>query len=51
MKCTSCKFYVKSKTYGNGCACRGAKPCDVERKQKISKKYKEKRKWKLQNKT
>lgn len=51
MKCSSCRFYIKSKTYGNGCACQGVKPCDVERKQKISKKYKEKRKWKLQNKT
>ena len=51
MKCSTCKFYVKSKAYGNGCAYRGNKPCDIERKRKSSKKYREKRKWKLQNKT
>lgn len=31
MKCSGCKFYVKSRTYGNSCSCRGTKPCDVAR--------------------
>lgn len=31
MKCSGCKFYVKSKVYGNSCSCRGVKPCDLQR--------------------
>lgn len=48
MKCSNCKYYVKSKTYGNGCACPKDKPCDIMRKAKGSKKYRDKRerKWK-----
>ena len=28
MKCSGCKFYVKSKVIGNHCTCRGDKPCE-----------------------
>ena len=43
MKCSNCKFYTKSKVYGNGCSCRGNKPCDIKRKitkKSYKKKYK-----------
>lgn len=32
MKCSSCRFYIKSKLQGNHCGCMGIKPCDTERK-------------------
>jgi hypothetical protein len=43
MKCSGCKFYKKSKVYGNHCICMGTKPCDVDRNNKISKHYKKER--------
>ena len=33
MKCSSCKFYQKSKVYGNHCICQGVKSCDIDRNQ------------------
>lgn len=33
MKCTGCKYYQKSKVYGNHCICQGTKPCDIARNQ------------------
>lgn len=33
MKCTGCKYYQKSKMYGNHCICQGTKPCDIARNQ------------------
>ena len=36
MKCSSCKFYQKSKMYGNYCNCHGAKPCMAKRRQSKS---------------
>ena len=45
MKCSQCRFYMRSKVYGNGCTCTGLKPCEVarknkEHKRKIRKHYK-----------
>ena len=34
MKCSQCRFYMRSKVYGNGCTCTGLKPCEVARKNK-----------------
>ena len=34
MKCSKCKFYIKSKTQGNHCGCMSNKPCDKERNKK-----------------
>ena len=34
MKCSSCRFYQKSKVYGNHCICTGTKPCEVDRNNK-----------------
>ena len=34
MKCSVCKFYQKSKVYGNHCICTGTKPCEVDRNNK-----------------
>lgn len=34
MKCSLCKFYQKSKMFGNHCICTGAKPCEVDRNNK-----------------
>ena len=28
MKCSECKFWTRSKCYGNSCTCRGEKPCE-----------------------
>ena len=33
MKCTDCKFWTRSKTYGNSCSCRGEKPCERKHKE------------------
>lgn len=38
MKCSSCRFYIKSKIQGNHCGCLGSKPCEAERKQDKKKK-------------
>ena len=45
MKCSECKFWQKSKMYGNHCRCLGTKPCDVDRNYKQYKARKKKR-WK-----
>lgn len=37
MKCSNCRFYIRSKVYGNSCSCRGLKPCEIERKEKYDK--------------
>ena len=37
MKCSNCKYYVRSKVYGNSCSCAGSKPCDTERRYKQKK--------------
>lgn len=34
MKCSSCKFYQKSKMFGNHCICTGAKPCEIDHRDK-----------------
>ena len=34
MKCSGCKYYMRSKVFGNGCSCKGVKPCDKERRAK-----------------
>lgn len=50
MKCSKCKFYTRSKVYGNSCSCRGVKPCDVQRnntKRKYHSKIKKSKKEKL----
>lgn len=49
MNCSKCRFYTRSKVYGNGCSCTGVRPCDIERKVKYDKARKAKRrdkKWK-----
>ena len=33
MHCTDCKFWTRSKTYGNSCSCRGEKPCECKHKE------------------
>lgn len=40
MKCSDCKFWTRSKTYGNSCSCRGEKPCERKHKE-VAKKKKE----------
>jgi hypothetical protein len=43
MRCNKCKFYVKSKLFGNYCSCNAQKkPCELERKQKYHLKRKRK---------
>lgn len=46
MKCSKCKFFIKSRMQGNHCGCMGVKPCEVEyntnRRNKLHKKRKEK---------
>ena len=44
MKCTGCKFYQKSKMFGNHCICTGTKPCEVKRHKKIHEHHKKQNK-------
>lgn len=45
MKCSECKYWVKSKVYGNHCSFRGwLKPCDAERRKKADKSRKKRHK-------
>jgi hypothetical protein len=41
MKCTDCKFWTRSKTYGNSCTCRVEKPCERKHKDVARKKKRE----------
>ena len=43
MKCSECKFWQKSKMYGNHCLCFGTKPCEVDRNDKQYKARKKKK--------
>ena len=36
MRCSACKFWVKSQAYGNHCTCMGMRPCDRDRRDKRS---------------
>lgn len=41
MKCSDCRFYSRSKCYGNSCTCRGEKPCERKHKDVAKKKHRE----------
>ena len=43
MKCSECKFWHKSKMYGNHCRCFCTKPCEVDRNYKQYKARKKKK--------
>lgn len=43
MKCSECRFWQKSKMYGNHCRCLGTKPCEVDRHDKQYKARKRKK--------
>lgn len=43
MKCSECKFWQKSKMYGNHCRCLCTKPCEVDRHDKQYKARKKKK--------
>lgn len=32
MKCSKCRFFVKTKLYGTTCGCQGVKPCEVQKR-------------------
>ena len=51
MKCSGCRFYLKSKINGNHCVCMGDKPCEMDyRTKKIKKlKHKKNEKWNRRN--
>ena len=35
MKCSECRYWVKSKVYGNGCSCMfSERPCEKDRRDK-----------------
>ena len=36
MKCSACKFWMKSQMHGNHCTCLGRKPCDRDRRDKVA---------------
>jgi hypothetical protein len=40
MKCSACKFWVKSQMHGNHCVCTGVKPCERDRREKVEDHYK-----------
>lgn len=40
MKCSACKFWVKSQMHGNHCTCMGRKPCERDRREKVEDHYK-----------
>lgn len=47
MKCSDCKYWFNSKSYGQGCNCPGVRPCDIEKnnkKKKFQRQYKKKKK-------
>ena len=44
MKCSKCKYFVKTKLYSTTCGCQGVKPCEVERKRKERNKIRNKKK-------
>jgi hypothetical protein len=44
MKCSKCKYFVKTKLHGTTCGCQGVKPCEVERKRKEHNKVRNKKK-------
>lgn len=46
MKCSTCKFYIKSKVYGNNCSCRNNKPCEIKRNINKRKKLNKNKIWK-----
>lgn len=49
MNCSKCRYYTRSKVYGNGCSCTNdIKPCELERKIKYDKARKAKRRDKKQ---
>ena len=43
MKCSECKFWQKSKMYGNHCCCLCTNPCEVDRNYKQYKARKKKK--------
>ena len=43
MKCIECKFWQKSKMYGNHCRCFCTNPCEVDRNYKQHKARKKKK--------
>ena len=49
MKCSKCKFFIKSKMLGNHCGCMGIKPCAVEYNRNMHAKLNKKRKEKYKD--
>lgn len=44
MKCSKCKYFVKTKLHGTACGCQGVKPCEIERKRNERNKVRNKKK-------
>lgn len=44
MNCRKCRYYTRSKVYGNGCSCvNDIRPCDLEKRIQTNKKRRDKR--------